>query len=150
MTAPGLEPSYLTTAYERALFHACGIELSSKRGAPKVGIASSWSELVPGHVHLDQLARSVAAGVREAGGIPLPFQTIALCDGICQGAGGRAVLPSRDVIAASVELTARAYSLDALVCLASCDKIVPGMLLAAARLDFPTLFVTGGLMDEGE
>jgi dihydroxy-acid dehydratase len=79
----------------------------------------------------------------------LPFQTIALCDGICQGAGGRAVLPSRDVIAASVELTARAYSLDALVCLASCDKIVPGMLLAAARLDLPTLFVTGGLMDEG-
>jgi len=100
-------------------------------------------------VHLEQLARSVARGVREAGAIPLPFHTIALCDGICQGAGGRAVLPSRDVIAASVELTARAYSLDALVCLASCDKIVPGMLLAAARLDLPTLFVTGGLMDEG-
>jgi dihydroxy-acid dehydratase len=79
----------------------------------------------------------------------LRFQTIALCDGICQGAGGRAVLPSRDVIAASVELTARAYGFDALVCIASCDKVVPGMLLAAARLDLPTLFVTGGLMAEG-
>jgi dihydroxy-acid dehydratase len=142
-------PPDLASAYERALFYACGIEMGAQPGAPKVGIASSWSELVPGHVHLDQLAGAVAAGVREAGGIPLPFQTIALCDGICQGPGGRAVLPSRDVIAASVELTARAYSLDALVCLASCDKIVPGMLLAAARLDLPTLFVTGGLMDEG-
>jgi dihydroxy-acid dehydratase len=140
----------LAAAYERALFAACGIDVAEQPSAPKVGIASSWSELVPGHVHLDHLARSVAEGVRGAGGIPLSFQTIALCDGICQGTGGRAVLPSRDVIAASVELTARAYRFDALVCLASCDKIVPGMLLAAARLDLPTLFVTGGLMDEGE
>ena len=80
----------------------------------------------------------------------MTFNTIALCDGICQGAGMHAILPSRDLIAASVELTARAYGFDALVCLASCDKIVPGMLLAAARLDLPTLFVTGGLMAEGE
>ncbi|MFL7811611.1 MAG: dihydroxy-acid dehydratase, partial [Anaerolineae bacterium] len=140
----------LASAYARALYHACGIEVASHDPRPKVGIASSWSELVPGHVHLNQLARSVAEGVCDAGGVPLPFQTIALCDGICQGAGGNAVLPSREVIAASVELTARAYSLDALVCLASCDKIVPGMLLAAARLDVPTIFVTGGLMAEGE
>jgi dihydroxy-acid dehydratase len=106
--------------------------------------------MVPGHAHLDQVAEAVAEGVRAVGGIPLIFGTIALCDGICQGAGMHAVLPSRDVIAASVELTARAHSLDALVCLASCDKIVPGMLLAAARLDLPALFVTGGLMAEGE
>jgi dihydroxy-acid dehydratase len=106
--------------------------------------------MVPGHAHLDQVAEAVAEGVRAAGGIPLIFGTIALCDGICQGPGMHAVLPSRDVIAASVELTARAHSLDALVCLASCDKIVPGMLMAAARLDLPVLFVTGGLMAEGE
>jgi dihydroxy-acid dehydratase len=106
--------------------------------------------MVPGHAHLDQVAEAVAEGVRAVGGIPLIFGTIALCDGICQGRGMHAVLPSRDVIAASVELTARAHSLDALVCLASCDKIIPGMLLAAARLDLPVLFVTGGLMAEGQ
>jgi dihydroxy-acid dehydratase len=151
MIDPSAGPGFdLASAYARALYHASGIEIGGCEAAPKVGIASSWSELVPGHVHLNQLARSAAEGVRGAGGLPLPFQTIALCDGICQGAGGNAVLPSRDVIAASVELTARAYCLDALVCLASCDKIVPGMLLAAARLDLPTVFVTGGLMAEGE
>jgi dihydroxy-acid dehydratase len=91
----------------------------------------------------------VAEGVRDAGGIPLAFGTMALCDGIVQGQGMHSVLPSRDLIAASVELTARAYGFDALVCLASCDKILPGMLMAAARLDLPTLFVTGGLMAEG-
>jgi dihydroxy-acid dehydratase len=116
---------------------------------PRIGLANSWNELVPGHVHLDRLARAVADGVRSAGGAPLAFNTIALCDGICQGAGMHAVLPSRDLIAASVELTARAYGFDALICLASCDKIVPGMLMAAARLDLPTMFVTGGLMAEG-
>lgn len=134
-------------AYERALYHACGVgRLSSK---PSVGIANSWNELVPGHVHLDQVAAAVKRGVRQAGGIPLEFNTLALCDGICQGAGMHAVLPSRELIAASVELTGRAYRFDALVCIASCDKVVPGMLLAAARLDLPTVFVTGGLMAEG-
>jgi dihydroxy-acid dehydratase len=88
--------------------------------------------------------------VRTAGGTPLTFNTIALCDGICQGKGMHAVLPSREIIAASVELTARAYGFHALVCLASCDKILPGMLMAAARLNLPTIFVTGGLMAEGE
>jgi len=105
--------------------------------------------MVPGHIHLRRVARAVADGVTAAGAIPLEFNTIALCDGICQGAGMHAVLPTRDLIAASVELTARAYSLDALVCIASCDKIIPGMLMAAARLDLPTVFVTGGLMAEG-
>jgi dihydroxy-acid dehydratase len=134
-------------AYERALYHASGFERWS--GLPRVGIANSWTELVPGHVHLDQVAAAVKKGVRRAGGLPLEFNTIALCDGICQGQGMHAVLPSRELIAASVELTARAYRFDALVCLASCDKVVPGMLLAAARLDLPTVFVTGGLMAEG-
>ena len=139
-------------AYARSLYHASGIEIGAAPEAaqPLIGIANSWTELVPGHVHLDRVAESVAEGVRAAGGIPLTFNTIALCDGICQGEGMHAVLPSREVIAASVELTVRAYGFDALVCLASCDKIVPGMLLAAARLNLPTVFVTGGLMGEGE
>jgi dihydroxy-acid dehydratase len=134
----------------RGLYHACGVDNVNVEDGPLVGVANSWNELVPGHVHLDRVAQAVKEGVRAAGAIPLEFNTVALCDGICQGRGMHAILPSRDVIAASVELTARAYDLDALVCLAGCDKIVPGMLMAAARLDLPTLFVTGGLMAEGE
>ncbi len=137
----------LTGAYARGLYHACGVD--NVEDKPLVGIANSWNELVPGHVHLNRLAESAKDGVRAAGGIPLEFNTIALCDGIAQGKGMHAILPSREVIAASVELTARAYGFDALVCLASCDKIVPGMLMAAARLNLPTIFVTGGLMNEG-
>jgi dihydroxy-acid dehydratase len=137
----------LAGAYARALYYACGLELEGK---PRVGIANSASPLVPGHLHLDQVAAAVSGGIRQAGGVPLSFPVSALCDGICQGAGMHAVLPSREVIAASIELTARAYQLDALVCLVSCDKVVPGALLAAARLDLPTMFVTGGLMEEGE
>jgi dihydroxy-acid dehydratase len=152
MTRNAQQGTHAPRAYARALYHASGVELEVEpEGArPLIGIASSWTQLVPGHVHLDRVAESVAEGVHAAGGIPLSFNTIALCDGICQGEGMHAVLPSREVIAASVELTARAYGFDALVCLASCDKIVPGMLLAAARLNLPTLFVTGGLMAEGE
>jgi dihydroxy-acid dehydratase len=138
----------LVGAYARGLYHACGVD--DVEDKPLVGIANSWNELVPGHIHLNRVAEAVKEGVRAAGGVPLAFNTIALCDGICQGQGMHAVLPSRDVIAASVELTARAYSLDALVCLASCDKIIPGMLMAAARIDLPTIFVTGGLMAEGQ
>ena len=137
----------LTGAYTRGLYHACGVDEVEDK--PLVGIANSWNELVPGHIHLNRVAEAVKESVRAAGGIPLEFNTIALCDGICQGQGMHAVLPSRDVIAASVEMTARAYGFDALVCLASCDKIIPGMLMAAARLDLPTIFVTGGLMAEG-
>jgi dihydroxy-acid dehydratase len=140
------EPA-LSRAYARGLYHACGVHHPDER--PLVGIACSWNDLVPGHVHLDRVARAAQEGVRAAGGEALVFHTMALCDGICQGAGMHAVLPSREVVAATVELTARAYGFDALVCVASCDKIVPGMLLAAARLDLPTLFVTGGLMAEG-
>jgi dihydroxy-acid dehydratase len=138
----------LVGAYARGLYHACGVD--DVEDKPLVGIANSWNDLVPGHVHLNQVAEAVKEGVWAAGGIPLAFNTIALCDGICQGQGMHAVLPSRDVIAASVELMARAYGFDALVCLASCDKIIPGMLMAAARFDLPTIFVTGGLMAEGQ
>ena len=137
----------LTGAYARGLYHACGFD--DVEGRLLIGIANSWNEVVPGHVHLDRVAEAVKAGVRAAGAIPLEFNTIALCDGICQGRGMHAILPSRDVIAASVELTARAYGLDGLVCLASCDKIVPGMLMAAARLDIPAIVVTAGPMRSG-
>ena len=138
----------LIGAYARGLYHACGVDDAEDK--PLVGIANSWNDLVPGHVHLNRVAEAVKEGVRAVGGVPLEFNTIALCDGICQGQGMHAVLPSREVIAASVELTARAYGFDALVCLASCDKIIPGMLMAAARFDLPTVFVTGGLMAEGQ
>ena len=138
----------LVGAYARGLYHACGVADAEEK--PLIGIANSWNDLVPGHVHLNRVAEAVKEGVRAAGGVPLAFNTIALCDGICQGRGMHAVLPSRDVIAASVELTTRAYGFDALVCLASCDKIIPGMLMAAAWLDLPTVFVTGGLMAEGQ
>ncbi len=141
------EKNGLTGAYARGLYHAVGVD--DIEGRLLVGIANSASELVPGHTHLDQVANAVKQGVLRAGGIPLAFNTIALCDGICQGRGMHAVLPSREVIAASVELNVRAYGFDALVCIASCDKIIPGMLMAAARLDLPTIFVTGGLMAEG-
>jgi dihydroxy-acid dehydratase len=142
-----MNQSELALAYALGLYHACGV--ADSEGKPLVGIANSWSECVPGHVHLKQLAEAVKEEVRPAGGVALEFNTIAICDGICQGRGMHTSLPSRDVIAASVVLTGRAYSLDAVVCLASCDKIVPGMLMAAARLDLPTVFVTGGLMQEG-
>jgi dihydroxy-acid dehydratase len=137
----------LTGAYARSLYHAVGVD--DIEGKPLVGIANSASELVPGHAHLGQVAEAVKQGVARAGGIPLAFNINALCDGICQGRGMHAVLPSREVIAASVELSARAYGFDALACIASCDKIILGMLMAAARLNLPTVFVTGGFMAAG-
>ncbi|NLE43554.1 MAG: dihydroxy-acid dehydratase [Chloroflexi bacterium] len=138
----------ISQAYARGLLHACGVPNNGV--GPLVGIANSWSSMVPGHIHLRAVAQAVSEGIGECWGIPLEFNTIALCDGISQGAGMHAVLPSRELIAASVEMTARAYQLDAMVCIGSCDKIVPGMLMAAARLNLPTVFVTGGLMAPGE
>jgi dihydroxy-acid dehydratase len=116
---------------------------------PLIGIVNSWSEVNPGHFHLRQLADWVKQGVREAGGTPAEFNTIAPCDGIAQGRGMHSILPMRDVIAASIELMVSANRFDGLVMLCNCDKIVPGMLMAAARLDLPTLFVTGGPMASG-
>lgn len=132
-------------AYARAFLASLGLT-QEDMGKPLVGIANSWNELVPGHVHLRELARFVKDGIWAAGGTPLEFNTIALCDGIAQGRGMHYVLPSREVVAASVELTLEAHRLDGVVMLGSCDKIVPGMLLAAARCDIPTIFLTGGPM----
>jgi dihydroxy-acid dehydratase len=118
-------------------------------GQPLIGIANSWGETNPGHFHLRGLAGWVKEGVRSAGGTPVEFNTVAPCDGICQGVGMHYVLPLRDLIAASVELIARANRFDGLVLLCSCDKIVPGMLMAAARLDLPAIVVPGGPMASG-
>lgn len=135
-------------AYPRALYRAMGFA-DADFEKPLIGIVNSWSEVNPGHFHLRELAGWVKAGVRAAGGAAAEFNTVAPCDGIAQGQGMHAILPLRDVIAASVELMARANRFDGLVMLCSCDKIIPGMLMAAARLNLPTIFVLGGPMAPG-
>jgi len=135
-------------AYPRALYRAMGYQ-DADFSKPLIGIVNSWSEVNPGHFHLRQLAEWVRQGVREAGGTPAEFNTVAPCDGIAQGKGMYYILPLRDVIAASIELMVGANRFDGLVMLCNCDKIVPGMLMAAARLNLPTLFVTGGPMVSG-
>jgi dihydroxy-acid dehydratase len=115
-----------------------------------VGIANSWNEFIPGHIHLDRIAQAVKAGIRLAGGVPFEFQTIGICDGIAMGHRGmRYSLPSRELIEDSIELMVEAHQLDGLVLIPSCDKIVPGHLMAAGRLDIPTIAVTGGPMLPG-
>jgi len=131
--------------YARALLRACGFTEDDLR-RPMVAIANSWNDFVPGHGHLRELAQHVRAGVREGGATPMEFNTVAPCDGIAQGPGMHAVLPLREIIAASVELMVEAHQFDGLVCLCTCDKAVPGMLMAAARLNLPTVFVLGGVM----
>lgn len=134
----------------RALFKAVGLT-DSDLDKPLIAIANSWNEIVPGHIHLDKLAAVAKLGVKEAGGTPLEFNTIAICDGIAMGHEGmRTPLPSREIIAASIELMIEAHQFDAMVAIASCDKIEPGMVMAALRLNIPTIFVTGGCMLAGE
>lgn len=117
---------------------------------PLIGIVNSFSEVIPGHMHLRQIADAVKAGVRAAGGTPLEFNTIGVCDGIAMGHEGMYYsLPSREIIADSVELVAQGHPFDALVFIPNCDKIVPGMLMAAVRLNLPSVFVSGGPMLAG-
>jgi dihydroxy-acid dehydratase len=132
-------------AYPRALYRSMGFD-DADFEKPLIGIVNSWSEVDPGHFHLRELAAWVKEGVREAGGAAAEFNTVAPCDGIAQGKGMHSILPLRDVIAASVELMVQANRFNGIVMLCSCDKIVPGMLMAAARLNLPTIFVTGGPM----
>jgi dihydroxy-acid dehydratase len=136
-------------AYPRALYRAMGYTDDDFR-KPLIGVVNSWDEVNPGHFHLRQLADWVKQGIREAGGTPAEFNTVAPCDGIAQGRGMHYVLPLRDVIAASIELMVGANRFDGLVMLCNCDKVVPGMLMAAARLNLPILFVTGGSMASGK
>ncbi|UCH09083.1 MAG: dihydroxy-acid dehydratase [Fidelibacterota bacterium] len=115
-----------------------------------IGIANSYIDLIPGHVHLQELGRIAKESVRAAGGVPFEFNTIGVDDGIAMGHPGmRYSLPSRELIADSVETVVSAHCLDGLVCLTNCDKIVPGMLMAAVRLDIPTIFISGGPMKAG-
>lgn len=117
---------------------------------PFVGIANSFAPFFPGHMHLDRIAKAVAEGVWAAGGTPMEFNTIAICDGLANGHQGmKYSLPSREIIADSVESMARAHCFDALVLITSCDKITPGMMMAAARLDIPAIIVNGGPMLAG-
>lgn len=132
----------------RALFKGCGYS-DEDLERPMIGIANSWNEIVPGHTNLRQLADYVKKGIYRAGGTAVEFGTIAACDGIAQGDGMFAILPTRDIIAASIELMVRAHSLDGIILLGSCDKIIPGMLMAAARLDIPALLLPGGPMMGG-
>ncbi|QBI55373.1 dihydroxy-acid dehydratase [Streptomonospora litoralis] len=134
----------------RALMRASGVEREDF-GKPIVAIANSFTQFVPGHVHLREVADVVSGAVREAGGVPREFNTIAVDDGIAMGHGGMLYsLPSREVIADAVEYMVNAHCADALVCVSNCDKITPGMLLAAMRLNVPTVFVSGGPMEAGK
>ncbi len=131
--------------YARSLYRAIGFSESDLK-KPLVAIVNSWNEANPGHYHLKELAWHVKCGVLSAGGTPVEFNTIAPCDAIAQGKGMHYILPSRDIIAASVELMIQAHQFDGMVMLCSCDKIIPGMLMSAVRCDIPTIFLTGGTM----
>lgn len=140
----------LERAPHRSLFKALGLT-DEEIDRPMIGIANSANEVIPGHLHLHQVSEAVKAGIRMAGGTPLEFFTIGICDGIVMGHEGmKYSLSSRELIADSVESMAMAYPFDGLVLIPNCDKIIPGMLMAAARLDIPSLIVSGGPMLAGD
>ncbi|SNT14730.1 dihydroxy-acid dehydratase [Streptosporangium subroseum] len=134
----------------RALLRATGVA-GEDFGKPIIAVANSFTQFVPGHVHLREVGDVVATAIREAGAIPREFNTIAVDDGIAMGHGGMLYsLPSRELIADSVEYMVNAHCADAMICISNCDKITPGMLLAAFRLNIPTIFVSGGPMEAGK
>ena len=136
-------------APHRSLLRALGVGRADA-GRPLIGVANSFNELVPGHMHLRKIAEQVKYGVYQAGGIPLEFDVIGVCDGLAMNHEGMNYsLVSREVIADSVEIMARAHCLDGLVLIPNCDKVVPGMVMAAARLDLPVVIVSGGPMLAG-
>ncbi|NLJ56765.1 MAG: dihydroxy-acid dehydratase [Firmicutes bacterium] len=140
----------LEKAPHRSLFYAMGYH-PSELDKPLIGIVNSANEIVPGHVHLDKIAQAVKAGVYAAGGVPIEFSTIGVCDGIAMGhVGMKYSLASRELIADSVEAMVEAHGFDALVLIPNCDKIIPGMLMAAARLNLPAILISGGPMLAGE
>ena len=136
-------------AGQRALLRSLGLSTQDFE-RPFVGVVNSWNEMHPGHVHLKDLALEIKKGIVQSGGLPFEFNTVSICDGIAQGhAGMRYVLPSRDLIADSIELVVEAQQFDGLVFIASCDKIEPAMLMAMARLNLPSIMLTGGPMQPG-
>lgn len=136
------------SAFARSLFKSMGYtDHELREGKPLIGIANTWNTLVPGHYNLDKVAEYVKNGIYAGGGTAVEFGTIAACDGVAQGhVGMHYILPSREIICNSIEIMAQAHRLDGLVLLASCDKIVPGVLMAAARLDIPCIVCVGGPM----
>ncbi|TGA96985.1 dihydroxy-acid dehydratase [Streptomyces sp. MZ04] len=135
----------------RALMRASGVPGADIGRKPIIAVANSFTEFVPGHTHLQPVGRIVSEAIKAAGGIPREFNTIAVDDGIAMGHGGMLYsLPSRDLIADSVEYMVEAHCADALICISNCDKITPGMLNAALRLNIPTVFVSGGPMEAGK
>lgn len=140
----------LQRAPHRSLLRACGLT-DEEMEQPFIGVANSFTDIVPGHIHLKKVSEAVKLGISEAGGVPFEFNTMAICDGIAMNHEGmRYSLASREIVADTVESMAQAHQLDALVMIPTCDKIVPGMLMAAARLDIPSIVVTGGPMLPGE
>ncbi|MCI6774181.1 dihydroxy-acid dehydratase [Methanobrevibacter boviskoreani] len=136
-------------APHRSLLRACGLK-DEDFNKPFIGIANSYVEIVPGHIHLRELVEYVKKGIRDAGGIPFEFNTMAICDGIAMNHEGmKYSLPSREIVVSTVESMAKGHSLDGLVLMPSCDKVVPGMLMAAGRVDVPSIVVTGGPMEPG-
>jgi len=136
-------------APHRALLKSLGLD-NDDLAKPFIGVANSYNTIVPGHIHLRTLGDAVKEGVLSAGGLPFEFNTIAVCDGLAMGHEGmRYSLPSRAVIADSVEIMLQAHRLDGLIMLSNCDKVTPGMLMAAARLDIPAIMLTGGPMAAG-
>lgn len=138
-------PKDITEAYYRGLMHAVGYR-STDLDKPQIGVVNSWTEVNPGHQPLRELAIRVKDGIWAGGGCPCEFNVPAPCDGMAQGPGQHFILPQRDLIAASIEAMVKAHGFQGLVMLASCDKIIPGMLMAAARINLPTIFLTAGAM----
>ena len=126
----------------RAFFYGLGYN-DADIEKPRVGIMNTWNEINPGHIHQRHLADAVREGIIECGGLPFLFYGVNLCD--CVG-GGDYVLPSRDLLVNEIELNAKAHHLDAMVLIGTCDKVVPAMLMAAGRVNIPTVIVTGGYM----
>lgn len=145
----GILTNGIERSAHRALFYSMGLETDDLR-KPLVAVVNSFTEVVPGHIHLRELVDYVKQGIYQAGGIPREFNTIALCDGLCQGHRGMSYpLPSRENIADAIEMMIEAHQFDAMVMLPGCDKIVPGMLMAAARVNIPTIIVPAGPMMAG-
>ena len=137
-------------APHRSLLRATGIVKTGDFSKPFIGVCNSFDEIIPGHVHLNKVADLIKKAIRKAGGIPFEFNTIGICDGIAMGHPGmKFSLPSREIIADSVEAMVKAHCFDAIVCIPNCDKIVPGMLMGALRANVPTLMVSGGPMAAG-
>ncbi|NTV44043.1 MAG: dihydroxy-acid dehydratase, partial [Syntrophobacteraceae bacterium] len=137
-------------APHRSLLKAMGYT-QAELERPLIGVANSFNEIIPGHIHLDKIAEAVKAGIRHAGGTPMEFSTIGVCDGIAMNhAGMRYSLASRELIADSVEVMATAHPFDGMVLIPNCDKIIPGMLMAALRVNIPAIVISGGPMLAGK